>query len=272
MAKAIISTTYSDTYLYFLPITVFCWNKLNVDVICFLPSVFDNPVTAKEVQQITLITEVVKQQNLSLSRHEFSSPKHKEATYAQCLRNYAACLDLSGEELLITSDVDMAVFKLPERIDNGNWFSIFGSDLVPDGQYPQCYISAPAKAWRDAFNLYNKTYQQAIDDLLGEDECEDYRGCRWSVDQEQSYLKISNRPVNLIPRARPNTQFASHRVDRDDQNWRSYVDENLVDAHLWRNGYTDENHANIMELMKMKFPNEDFTWLDNFRKEYLKLL
>lgn len=34
--KAIISTTYSDQYLWYLPLTVWAWNKLGVDVVCFI--------------------------------------------------------------------------------------------------------------------------------------------------------------------------------------------------------------------------------------------
>lgn len=76
----------------------------------------------------------------------------------------------------------------------------------------------------------------------------------------------------LIPRARPGTQFAANRVDRDDINWRAYVNDDLVDAHLWRPGYTDENFANIMELLTMKYPNEDFTWLRTYNEQYKNLL
>jgi hypothetical protein len=154
-------------------------------------------------------------------------------------------------------------------VDN---FSVFGHDLVPNGQYPQCYVTATVKLWRKAFNLNGKTYQQAIDELLGDDECQDYRGCRWSVDQEQSFLKINPTQPNLLPRSNGITQFAQNRVDRDDTNWRAYVNDDLIDAHLWRDGYTDQNHANIMELFRMKYPHDDFTWLENYRQSYLKLL
>jgi len=264
--KAIISTTFDDRYLYFLPITTFLWNKLGVGVICFVP----DPIVS-ERDKLFFVYNTMVHNDIRCNVYYFNAPEHKKATYAQCLRNYAACLDFPDNELLVTSDVDMALFKIPEYIDNGQ-FSVFGFDLVPKGQYPQCYVTAPVKAWRETFKLNGKTYQQAIDELLGEDECEHYRGCRWSVDQEQSFLNISKVNHNLIPRARPNTQFADHRVDRDDINWRSYVNEELIDAHLWRDGFTDSNFANIMELLKMKYPNEDFTWLINYTNEYKKLL
>lgn len=282
MAKAIISTTYSDTYLYFLPITVFCWHKLNVDTICFMPYLN----ASEENRKIDLINDTFRILGIKPQYAGFASPKHKEATYAQCSRLYGACLDLPEDEVLVTGDIDMALFKIPEYVKGT--FSVFGADLVPNGQVPICYLTATVKQWRGTFNLYYKvwegeegqmiigvkTYQQCLDELLGDIECENMRGNYWSKDQQEAHDKIFNNRFSHteIKRARPNTQFADHRVDRDDINWRSYVNDELIDAHLWRDGYTDENHANIMELMKMKFPDEDFTWLDNYRNEYLKLL
>jgi len=267
MVKAVISTTMDDKYLWFVPLVTHLLNKLDVGVILFVPK----DATEIEKQKLQLGLNCL---NYGYNENEvyyFDAPPHKAATYCQCLRNYAACLDLDDDTLLFTTDIDMGLFKIPEYIDNG-LFSVFGYDLVPQGQFPQCYVTAPVKAWRDTFNLHGKTYQQAIDELLGEDECKDYRGCRWSVDQEQSFLNISKVNHNLIKRARPNTQFANHRVDRDDINWRSYVNEDLIDAHLWRDGFTEANFANIMELLKMKFHNESFDWLIDYTNEYRKLV
>lgn len=267
MAKAIISSTYSDTYFYFLPIVSFCWAKLGVKVICFLPYDKTNQVSFEKMDLVT-------GNSYKNTRFEFfEAPEHKEATYSQCSRLYGACLDLPEDELLITSDIDMAVFKVPPFAHLGG-FTVLGADLVPDGQLPMCYATATVKDWRDAFELNGITYQQALDRLLGDDECQDYRACRWSVDQEQLRIKIfnSNGSINLLPRSNGQNQFAQNRVDRDDTNWRAYVNDELIDAHLWRDGFTDPNHVNIMELMRMKFPDEDFTWLDTYRNEYLKLI
>ena len=269
--KAVISTTYDDKYLYFLPIVCFCWRKLNVDVICFMPDITTK--TQAEANRYFLIQDTILKFNGKESTNWFQAPEHKEATYAQCSRLYGACLDLPEDEILVTSDIDMAVFKVPPFAYLGG-FTILGADLVPDGQLPMCYVTATVKDWRGAFGLLNITYQQALDRLLDKDECQDYRACRWSVDQEQMRNKIfnSNSSINLLPRSNGQNQFAQNRVDRDDTNWRSYVNDDLIDAHLWRNGYEEQNHNNIMELMQMRFPNEDFTWLDNYRNAYKELL
>lgn len=265
--KAVISTTYDDRYLFFLPIVAWCWNKLGVDVICFLPS-RDNPIlTNNDYQKIELI-----KRNSSASLFEFKCPENKEATYAQCSRLYACCLDLPKDEVLVTSDIDMAVFKVPPH-EGSFWYAltILGVDLVPEGQFPMCYASGTAEDWRETMQINGRSYQQCLDGLLGEIECENMRGNYWSKDQGVLYNQAHETAIKL-PRARPGTQFANHRVDRDDINWRSYVNDDLIDAHLWRPGYEENNFNNILELLQAKFPNDNFQWLVDYRNEYIKLL
>jgi len=277
--KAIISTTYSDTYLYFLPITTFLWNKLGVDVVCFMPSGnskiersggFIQGVFPDGNKRMYLINETIKKNNGNLSIHFFKSPEHKEATYAQCSRLYGACLDLPEDEVLVIGDVDMAMFQLP-KYNSG--FTITGFDLVPSGQYPMCYVSAKVKDWRDAFGLNGITYQTALDRILGDDECQDYRACRWSVDQEQLHKNINlNQEINVIPRTNGQNQFAQNRIDRDDTYWRDRLNLDIMDAHLWRDGYTEQNHNNIIELLTYMYPQENFEWLVIYRNSYVNLL
>ncbi len=291
--KAVISSTYDDKYLYFLPIVCFCWQKLNVDVICFMPKFvhYEKGQEALDVaKRIKLVEDTVMNHCSSKSNMlaYFDAPEHKEATYSQCSRLYGACLDLPEDEVLCIGDVDMLPFQaLKTCIDNsivefGDMINVLGVDLVPEGQTPMCYAWGSVKQWRKAYQYaygegyydkdYFKTYQQHLDLLLGEIECENMRGNYWSKDQQElnSMLKKAVKVEHL--RAREGTQFAKARVDRTDTNWRSYVNDELIDAHLWRDGFTEQNHANIMELMRMKFPDEDFTWLENYRTEYLKLI
>lgn len=263
--KAVISSTYDDQYLFFLPIVTWCWNKLGVDVICFLPENVSTTTYAK----YKLVIET--SERLRFEKYKFNCPNHKEATYAQCARLYSGCLDLLSHEQVVVSDIDMALFKMPEHKEG--CFSVFGNDLVPEKQYPMCYLTASHIDWWETFGCADKTIQQCLDNLLGEIEADHFRGNYWGKDQEEAYKKISvNENKFLINRARPGTQFASNRVDRDDINWRSYVNEELIDAHLWRPGYEENNFANIIELLQMKYPQENFQWLIEYRENYLKLL
>lgn len=275
--KAVISCTEDEKYSWFIPLVTWAWNKLGVGVILFLPK------SIKGDAKIQLGLNCMNYGYKENDYYYFDASKQKEATYAQCSRLFGTCIDLPDNEILITSDVDMAVFKIPPH---ENHVTIFGSDLVPNGQYPICYASATVKLWRDSMNLYYgeasadldslmnlkvKSYQQALDELLGDIECEHMRGNYWGKDQ-QTLWENTNDIATLIPRARPGTQFASNRVDREDINWRSYVNDELVDAHLWRPGYEENNFNNIMELLTMKFPDEDFTWLLEYNSAYKKLL
>jgi len=269
--KAIISSTYDNRYMYFIPLVTYCWNKLGVDVICFVPVERND----KDYAKIKLAMEYCN--NYKLSVYQFSAPEHKEATYAQCSRLYGACLDLPEDEVLIVGDVDMAIFNidwLNSPLITGSDMTIFGADLVPEKQVPMCYISGNVKEWRNVFELNGKTYQQCLDELLGDIECENMRGNYWGKDQQTAFEMIDKNcsAAYYFDRARPNTQFADNRVDRDDINWRAYVNEDLVDAHLWRPGYAEGNFENIMELLTMKYPDDNFDWLRTYNEQYKQLL
>ena len=271
--KAVISSTYDSKYLYFIPITVWCWNKLNVDVICFMPYSDYMGVEAKNQVPAQAIRDTLAKNNLRCELHYFNSPEHKRATYSQCSRLYASCLDLPEEEILVTSDADMALFRLPPYIGG---FTVLGHDLVPQGQFPMCYISAKVKDWRRAFNLRGFTYQQCLDGLLGDIDCDNMRGNYWAKDQEEAYFRISSSSalvnINLVDRARPGTQCGSNRIDRDDSFWEERLNLDVLDAHLWRPGYTEENFPKILKLLKYFYPNDDFKWLVDYTNAYKQLL
>lgn len=267
--KAVVSTTYDDKYLFFIPIVTFCWNKLGVDVICFHPA---NNTTEKQQKKFQLIIDTRNSIGQQLKFYSFGCREHKEATYAQCARLYAGCLDLPEDEILITSDADMILFKIPQNA--GSNIAIFGSDLVPHEQVPICYISAEAKEWRRIFKLNGKSYQQCLDDLLGHIEADHFRGNYWGKDQEEAYNNIfqGGGHAVLLPRARPGTQFASNRLDRDDAYLLERLNPDIIDYHLPRPGYEENNFRQIMTVLKYFYPNDDLVWIENYRDEYIKLL
>ena len=261
--KSVISTTFDDTYLFYLPITTWCWNKLGVDVICFMPKIKRGVDSIK----IALILDNIS--NIQIER--FDCHENKEPTYAQCARIYAAALDLPEDEIMITSDIDMLVFRQPEY--KKEQFFVYGHDLTPEGQYPICYLAATVKSWRSAFDIKNKTPQQCLDVLLGNIECDNMRGNYWCKDQEEVYKNITgNVMINLIARARPGTQFASNRIDRDDAFWEDRLSPDIVDYHMHRPGYTEENFKKILTVIQYFYPNENLDWMKQYRNKYVKLI
>lgn len=266
--KAVISSTWDDLYLFYLPITTWCWNKLGVDVICFLPR-----TTGDLPQQMILIAATQSKVGLRQKHCFFDAPEHKKATYAQCSRLYGAATGLSNDdEILITSDIDMAVFKLPPYNHDPNYpIQIFGTDLVPDGQFPMCYATAQARDWKSVMKIGDKSYQQCLDELLGHIEADHFRGNYWGKDQETLWQNACDVSMN-IPRARPGTQFASCRIDRDDAYFMERLSPDIVDYHLHRPGYTQDNFDKILSVLKYFYPNDDLGWMISYHAEYLKIL
>jgi hypothetical protein len=210
--------------------------------------------------------------NFGLYSVGFDAPKNKEATYAQCSRLYAGGLDLPQDEILITSDIDMGVFKIPEMADGG--FSVVGVDLVPDKQYPICFISAKKYLWQFIMNRGDYTYQDCLDNLLGDIECESFKGNYWGKDQETVHLHISTSPIEVhkFNRSNGQNQFATKRYDRDDSYILDRLNHDTIDFHMNRPGFEENNFNIILTILKYHYPQEDFTWLINYTNEYKKLL
>jgi len=301
MPTAVISTTYDDKYLWYLPLTTWVWNKLGVDVVCFMPNKLEKttypnkisfgdsePVYMLNDPKICLIINTCYSQKLRLDKRFFTCPEHKEATYAQCSRLYGACLDLPEDEVLISSDADMLVFSDFVCQVHGDKITSYGFDLTPEGQLPICYATATVNTWRRVMNLdygttsfedggvlmYKvKTYQECLDNLLGDIDCENMRGNYWAKDQEELASKVfRTKDWFLVQRAKPGTQFADKRYDRDDAYILDRLSPDTIDYHTNRPGYEDRNFAIILQVLKYHFPDEDFGWLIDYNEAYKQLL
>ncbi len=292
--KAVISSTFDDKYLFFLPIVTWCWNKLGVDVICFMPK----PNGQLDYDKLDLIMYFQQVLKLGIELEVFDAPEHKQATYAQCARLYAACLDLPENEILISSDVDMVVFSgidffLNPKFENidsdtcDNCLVTLGYDLVPDKQLPMCFARANVKTWRKFMKLeYGalsevagslaelrvRPFQDCLDKLLGHIEAEHFRGNYWGKDQETLYSCSRSIPKIEIARAKEGTQFATKRYDRDDAYLLERLDPYTIDFHMPRPGYEDRNFEIILTVLKYHYPQDNFDWLINYQTEYKKLL
>lgn len=269
--KAILASTYDDTYLFYLPIVTWSWNKIGIEVLCITTPWS----TVQEENRAKLIVETSDKNSIIFRHSGIDAPDHKKATYIQCSRLYVSALtDLKEDDILITSDVDMAVFNKEyfNQANNGQ-INVFGADLVPPNQYPICYISMPVKTWRHVMWITpGITVQKYLDELLGHLECDHFKGNYWAKDQETifNYLEGQAWPVVKHKRANYPHQFATRRADRD--GWPDAPPPDIIDAHLPRPGYTDENFAKILKLFQDVYPDEDFTWMVEYRNEYLKLL
>jgi len=264
---AVISTTYDDRYLWFLPLTTWAWNKLGVDVVCFMP--YRNT----SGDRFMLVSDTLVKINAKGVIYNFDCPEHKEATYAQCSRLYGACLDLPEDEILVTGDIDMLLLANPAINLNRDCFYVLGADLVPEKQYPICYLMSSVKKWKEVFGISNQTHQQKLDELLGDIDCENMRGNYWGKDQEEAFNKISQcQHKVLINRAILGTQFAGNRYDRDDAFLLDRLSLNTVDYHMNRPGYEESNFNKILTVLQYHYPNDNFSWLVEYNEKYKQLL
>jgi len=264
--RAIISCTNEPMYSYFLPLVAYCWNKMGVGVIAFVPDKCNKP-TFFAMQTMNFNRE---NKNLSFG---IKANDNKAATYSQLSRLMAWGIeDIDDDEIIYTSDCDMLNFQVPPHDENFD-FTVWGNDLTPSTQYPVCYVGAKKKVWEQFFKVSDNGYQGALDYHLGSIECEGMRGNYWCFEQELIFNTLQNANCKLIPRSNGQNQFALNRVDRTDLHYKDRWDRfNLIDAHLWRPGYSEESFPKILELMQFMYPQEDFTWLINYTNEYKKLL
>ncbi len=280
---AIISSTFEDQYLFYIPISTWLWGKLDVDVICFMPYL----QTSDENKKIDLINDTFRKIGVKPYYVGFAAPEHKKATYAQCSRLYGACLELHENEVLITGDCDMGLFNIPDELRNPELITIFGYDLVPDKQYPMCYSSGTVKQWRKVLKLeYGhtsanpnegmylgiKSYQECLDELVGKIECEHFRGNQWSLDQSTLYNSLQGHNHIKLPRARPGTQFSAKRYDRDDSFILDRLNLDTIDYHFNRPGYEDKNFEIILKIIQWHYPNENLDWMHEYQERYKMLL
>ncbi len=270
--KAIISSTYDAKYLFFLPICVWAWNKIGIDVICFVP--YSDYMGSEANNQIPaqIMRDSLAKYNLRCELFYFKAPDNKKSTYSQCARLYGACLDLPEDEVLITSDVDMSVFGEYLKQFDGN-IQLFGADLLEgEKMYPMCYCSMTVKQWREVMRIDGRNFQQCLDDLLGHIEADHFRGNFWCKDQETLFNDISTSilPITKHNRAKLPERFATNRLDRED----SYLLERdvtgVIDYHMNRNGY--DHIETILTIFEKIYPDENFNWIRTYTEEYKKLL
>lgn len=273
--KAIISTTFEDKYFFFLPLTVFAWNKIGAQITVMCPK----GMIKRMGNKVHLMASSMPVATNSIMRFNefkaFECPENKEATYSQVSRLFGGCFsDVDDDSIIMVSDMDMLPLQgMCEHLENINGdFHVLGADLVPPGQFPMCYISASKQRWKIAMRCGSSTYQEMLDHHLGHEEMENMRGNLWSRDQELAWSMIA--PQNYVPhdRAKPGTQFATRRYDRDDAFFLERLSPMTIDYHMPRPGYEEKNFEQIMTVLKYHYPDENFDWLVNYRNEYVKLL
>lgn len=268
MPTAVISTTYDPKYLWYLPITTWVWNKMGYKVVCFSPKADSIP------SMFNLIMGVQSEIGLNQQHRFFEAPEHKQATYAQCSRLFSSALDIPEDETLVVSDIDMLVLNTNYFLPTADGIiDIYGADLVPPKQYPMCYLLGTVSTWRKLIG--EGTVQQHLDKLLQHEQSITFRGDFWGRDQETAWKLINENDevdYRLHNRAKPGTQFATQRLDRDDSFILDRLSPDIFDYHMNRPGYEPQNFEKIMAILNYYFPHEDLSWVEEYNEKFKQLL
>lgn len=281
MRKAVvISSTKDDNYLFYLPVVVWCWNKLGWHVYCSLPENYTNDVPYLNKYEL-----IVKNCGEQFSGFVyFEEPEIRTVTIAQCIRLYAADNIVYNKEIDSKSDGYLYDFLMISDIDmmplsdywqpKENEITAYGRDLS-DKHYPMCYVAANLKNWWEIMNLTGYINSDMQRDLYKrEDVNSDLWNEYWQVDQNLLTEKLNQQNVVRIDRGiNPETGYPMGRVDRSAWD-KSLLQKERIDAHLPREGYTEHNFQKILKLIKECFnpTEEEVKWICDYRNEYLKFI
>ena len=275
--KAILSTTMDDLYLFNLPFAVYSWHLVGAGSIIFRTAPRNSAEESKRQLVYRTISEFINGEDHQPIYHYIETDKNREATYMQCARLFAAAIEvlqLDLDEILVTADADMCVFQpnyWPSAIAQDE-MTVIGSDLVDGWQVPMCYIKGSVRSWHKLSYIYGKNVQQCLDELLGHIDTDNMRGNYWCKDQETAarFLRRFHGSVQYIARTDGKSPFATRRADRD--GWPNPIPLDILDAHLPRPGYTEENFNKIYNLFQTMYPEMDHSWMLTYLDEYLKLI
>jgi hypothetical protein len=250
-----ISCTEEDIYSYYLPLIVWAWQKFGFEPIIFVPDINNDKL------------------NLAISEckgdfqiHKFKCEPKRKATFSQCSRLYASCLDIPDTSFVMTSDVDMLPCNEYFTFIDTAFINVIGEDLMDYTEFPICYIGMSVNKWRHIFGVNSRTYQECLEQLINPIEGENIRGEQWSLDQAFATRKIkeSGLPIMSIRRGKDEHGYALNRADRG--HWQ--IPEYCIDAHLPRNG--QNSLQQVLDLLKIKFPNDKHDWFIEYTKKFYK--
>lgn len=261
----VLSVNHNVDYMYFLPLTVWSWEKAGWDVL-----VYYRGEGHSDVERL-VITQMVGDENVYYTH---PVPGIRDATISQVSRLYAACLSsIDDNDYLLLGDCDMLALGDHWNPDYTK-VTVYNHDLTGFGEIPMCYVGGTKKLWKQIMNLEGITYNEAI-----KRDIENYPNAKdqdfykwWGCDQQILTARLKEYgtgKIDFINRGQYSNGFAKGRVDRG--SW-SLKHEVLIDAHLeqqtWQN---DEKIRRLFELLHHAFPKEDFLWFASFTKEFKKL-
>lgn len=272
MKKVILSCTIDSRFDFFLPLTCAWWREIGWD-----PRVILIGSKAEWVKRVPVVAGAMESFGPFACWYFNKHPNYTEGTTAKVLRHSACWFgNIDDGDYLLLSDIDMWMLSpqwLTDNIVPGN-LTIWGANvhaLNPGRQFPICYQGAAAKTWQEIYaditanDFFDKRYPERIESPAK----------RWSDEEAQATIlpNWSGFPsrCHFVDRDGSRARYMSGRVDRGNWVYETKDEPGLLDAHLLRPGYTDDNWPRLMRLIEDFLPG----WakkFDAYRNRYVRAM
>lgn len=274
----VISSNLNHDYLFLMPIVTWAWNKLGWSVILMMPSSHNDAFSLVYKNCIQSNGEVSNTESRNGNTLCFLLPinEYRSETISQISRLYVSDYFkwIEDDAMIMTSDADMlplSDYWQPKE----NEITCYGRDLS-DKHFPICYISMNKKIWMDVMNLTGDANNDLRRDLATMPKAKsDNFNEWWQVDQDFCTEKLNEQQnIKRIDRGiSAQTGYPIGRVDRSAWD-KSLKQKERIDAHLFRNGFENENFTRIMHLIINTFnpTQEEIDFLNNYRNQYVKFI
>jgi hypothetical protein len=266
MSKVILSTDLNEEYLFFTPITAFCWNYFGFTPIIYI--IINDKIKSRNLGLVIKILNTLKI-NCKIFIVQNNS-NFKDCTIAQTIRLFG-WENENENDYIVLGDIDMIPLNsfLNRDFDKLN---VFGYDLTDRTQIPMCYVGMKKKFWENVIHSEKdkSEYENVLISLSkissnsNSDDFEKY----WYCDQiilTDSIKSFGENNFNFIDRGKMNNGYAVKRVDRGNWNWDK--NEEYMDSHLLRN--PQKNFSQIYDLIDNYF-KKDCSWMKEYYSEFYK--
>lgn len=270
----ILSINEDPQYLFYVPLALWAWRKIGWNPILFFHN--GGAILTKPLFELALTGEKV-QRLLPIKGY-------RSDTMAQISRLYGSlCVEFG--EMVMTGDLDL--------IPLGDWWNpnpskitIYNHDLTGYSDYAICYLAATRERWIEIMGIsgdYNSMIERDLKSIPNAHESTEWEK-RWSVDQAFITQKIKDVQFEkeFIPAGRLPSGLAIGRVDRG--GW-TLEQPYFKDAHLHRDLYkvfqnpSDERYPLFqkkwrehMELLYRVWPEQNWTWFEDYSKQFAELI
>lgn len=265
--KVILSTTDHENYSFYAPLTVRFWTEL-VGMRPHLVMVGDLPRWSIS-DKLRLIMAKCNEAGAII---HFAKPVEGqgECHVAQMSRLYGCTLDgILPHDILMTGDVDMCpLSKSFFTIMDSDAMNLYGSNFYGGQRCPMNYVAAKASFWRNMLQIPDGA---TLDEMIAKIVW--VPGRQWDLDEdtlEAAIIRIGGKKV-CARRDREGSRhgYAPGRVDRGRWVYNG-IESGLVDAHLPRPGYIEENWARVRPLIADYLP-QSLSWADDYHRAYMRL-